>query len=187
MHFLLIDFVFFVMGILFPRLDSNITTADDVVLFDAPAFVDPANSSATVAAFDAFVFVRQANVTLAVIAIQDLLSAFGVSTGDSVSNLVNRAKLFGAEGLRSKTVNLTIQGCTAQVSLSKTAESPDLGLFNQNVSLGVCNLQSNSISTATVVLSPSDNRTISSSIYFYPDSGFGVISGTSYVHNAAAD
>lgn len=179
MHFLLIDLVLMVLGILFPRLDNNITAADDVILFDAPAFIDPANSSATLAAFDAFVFVRQANVTLAAIAIQDLLSSFGVNTGDSLSNLLNRAKLFGADGLGSKTVNLTVQGCMAQVSLSKTAGFPDLGLFNRNVSLGVCNLQSSSISTATVALSPSDNRTISSSIFFYPDSGFGVISGTS--------
>ena len=179
MHLLLVDFVLMVMSILFPRLDSNITTADDVVLFDAPAFIDPANPRTTLAAFDAFVFVRQANVTPAAIAIQDLLSAFGVDTGDSLSNLLNRAKLFGAEGLGSKAVNLSVQGCTAQVSLSKMAGFPDLGLFNQNVSLGVCNLQSNSISPATVALSPSDNRTISSSIFFYPDSGFGVISGTS--------
>ena len=178
-----------ILGRLHPAaLDSSITTADDIVLFDAPAFVDPANpsASATLAAFDAFVFVRQANVTPAAIAIRDLLSAFGVDTGGSLSNLANRAKLFAAEGLGSKNVDLNVQGCTAQVSLSKTAGLPDTGLFNQNVSLGKCGFKSDSVYNATVALSPSDNRTISSSIFFYSDSGFGVISGTS-VHYASAD
>ena len=179
------------LGALFSHWGSakspgNIMTSDDVVLFDAPAFIDPANSSATLAQFNAFVFVRQVQVQPAVFVIRELLSAFGISVDQSMPNLVNRSKLFAAMGLGDKTIQLNVQGCTAQASLSKTADFPESGLFYQNASLGACDFQPNNVYNATVALSASDNRTISSNIFFYPDSGFGVISGTS-VHRMAAD
>lgn len=177
------------MGALFPHWGSappgNITTFDDVVLFDAPGFVDPTNPSATLAQFDAFVFARHVYVQPATFIIRDLLSSFGVSVDQSLSNLVNRTKLFAAVGLGDKAIQLNVQGCPAQASLSKTADFPASGLFNQNASLGVCDFQPNNVYNAAVALSESDNRTISSNIFFYPDSGLGVISGTS-VHCMAA-
>ncbi|KAF8351920.1 hypothetical protein F5887DRAFT_1068303 [Amanita rubescens] len=183
MHFLpVIDVVLAGLGLgaLFPHWGSaspgNIMTSDDVVLFDAPAFIDPANSGTTLAQFDAFVFARQVHVQPAVFVIRELLSAFGVSVDQSMPNLVNRSKLFAAMGLGDKTIQLNVQGCAAQASLSKTADFPESGLFNRNASLGACDFQPNGVYSATVVLSASDNRTISSNIFFYPDSGFGVIS-----------
>ncbi len=192
MHFPIIEVVLTALGLgaLFSHCGSaspgNIMTSDDVVLFDAPAFVDPANPSATLAQFDAFVFARQVHVQPAVFVIRELLSTFGISVDRSSPNLVNRSKLFAAVGLGDKTIQLNVHGCAAQASLSKTAGFPESGLFNQNASLGVCDFQSDSVYNATVALSASDNRTISSHIFFYPDSGFGVISGTT-VHRIAAD
>ncbi|KAK2463319.1 hypothetical protein APHAL10511_004630 [Amanita phalloides] len=161
------------------RASSGITTADDLILLDAPAFSDPANPTYTLASFDAFVFTRQVHIEPTVRAIQALLTVLGIHVGDSLENLTNRAKLFAAKGLENKSIDIIVDGCEGQISLSKTAGLPDRGLFNQNVSIGVCNAQSQLngfVANATVVLPSSDDREISSNVFFYPNSGFGVIS-----------
>ncbi|KAF8622416.1 hypothetical protein AX15_007061 [Amanita polypyramis BW_CC] len=128
------------------------------------------------ASFHAFAFKRQINISPTVTAITVLLSAFGLDVGDSLPNLANRTKLFAATGLSGRSIELSIENCARQAVLSRTAGFPDRGLFDRNISIGVCDVRPNYVSTATVVLPASDNRTISSDIFFHDNSGFGVIS-----------
>ena len=166
--------------------DGGITTKDDLVLFDAPAFAShPAQpgstttTTTTLASFEAFVFDRQVDTAPAVIAIAALLARFGiVGAGHSLENLVARAKLFAADGLPGKSIAVNVQGCAPQALLSSTAAPPDEGLFYRNVSLGICNTAAmKPIATAKVALAASDPRIISANVFVYSDSGFGVISG----------
>lgn len=146
---------------------------DNVLLFDAPAFLDPANPANTIAEIQAYVSLRTPNLGLATGPITSVLSSLGIEVGDKLSTLQDRVKLIASVGLPGKKVQVTVAGCS-QTGVLPSTSITDLGLSSAGVSLGTCSgdreLQ------ATMVPGALDSRKVSASIFPSANSGFGVIS-----------
>ncbi|KAJ3536706.1 hypothetical protein NMY22_g5912 [Coprinellus aureogranulatus] len=146
---------------------------DNVLLFDAPAFPDPQNSSNTIAEVQAYVSLRTPNLSIATGPITALLSTFGIEVGSQLATLQDRVKLLASVGLPGKKVQVTVPGCSQNGTLPSTSIT-DLGLASAGVSLGAC--ASGRELEATVVPGALDSRKVTASIFPSANSGFGVIS-----------
>ncbi|KAG6902734.1 hypothetical protein C0995_012398 [Termitomyces sp. Mi166 len=155
-------------------ISSSVGLLDEVLLFDAPAFPNPANPSNILVAQQAFVYLDQIDIDPIVSGVQAVLNSLGLNIGDSLTNVEERLKLFAAVGLPGKTVKVDVDGCSQQEQLSGTSGLPDLGMALQNVSIGSCSAAKEL--SAKVKLSFLDTRTFSATVFPSPDSGFGVIS-----------
>ncbi|KAF9467676.1 hypothetical protein BDZ94DRAFT_976646 [Collybia nuda] len=153
---------------------DSVGTLDNVLVFDAPAFPDPANPGNTLVNLQAFVSLRQIDLGPLTSGISAALKTLGLDVGNKLSTVEERIKLFGAIGLSGKTVKATVSGCSAQVQLNGTSGLPDLGMVLQTASLGKCGSGKESI--AQVKTSGLDSRTFNATIFNSPNSGFGVIS-----------
>lgn len=157
-------------------LDS-VNILDDVLVFDAAAFPDPANPGNTLVSLQSFVSLRQIDLGPLTSSISAGLEALGLDIGDKISTVEERIRLFGAIGLSGKTVDANIGGCSTPVTLNETSGLPDLGMVLQTASLGKCGGGKELV--AQVKSSGFDSRTFNATVFNAPDSGFGVISGTS--------
>lgn len=151
-------------------MNHDINVLDDVILFDAPAFQNPANSAETIVALQSFVFLREINLHPLRSAIASALSKIGVTVDDKVATAAERLKLFAAIGVHG-TVKATVTGCSSTSVLSV----PSHGLALGKISLGHCS--SGSQFTAQVKTSAMDSRTFHATIFDSTPGGFGVISG----------
>lgn len=152
---------------------DDVGVLDDVLLFDAPAFPDPANPGKTIASIQAFVSLRQADLGFFTATVESALNAIGVKVGNKISTLEDRIKLLGAVGLPGKNVQVNVGGCDTQAKLPRTALR-DLGITLSNVTLGTCGAGKQL--AASVVVPSVDSRKFTSTIFSSPNSGFGVIS-----------
>ncbi|KAF9010909.1 hypothetical protein BDZ89DRAFT_937293, partial [Hymenopellis radicata] len=142
--------------------------SNSVLLFDAPAFIDPADDTSTLISQQVFVFQDPVGDALTELTniIKTGLALFGIS-GDDLSTAVERTKLFVAGGVSGQSVSVAISGCSASGVLTGTASS---GLALQNVSVGTCETAAQ-FSGQLV-----DDATTTSTVFASPDIGFGVIS-----------
>lgn len=165
---------------------DSVTVLDDILVFDAAAFPDPANPGSTLVGLQSFVSLRQLNLDPLLSGVTSVLkSTLGLDIGDKISTVGERIKLFGAVGLSGKAVVVNIGGCGQVAELPGTSGLPDLGMVLGNVSVGQC--QDSKELTGQVNLSSLDSRQRTTTIFNSPDSGFGVISGmfiTSLFHVA---
>ncbi|KAF4603132.1 hypothetical protein EYR38_003537 [Pleurotus pulmonarius] len=159
----------------------SIGPLDDVLLFDAPAFVDGNN---LVASVQAFVSLRQINLTPFLSAVQSALEdAFDLDIGNKVAQVEERLRLFAAIGQSGKDVNVKVGGCSAAASgsgasVGKTSKLPDLGMVLGSAPLGSC-AQKTGAFTGTVEDKGTiitDARKFENTIFASGPDGFGVIS-----------
>ncbi|KAF8065136.1 hypothetical protein FPV67DRAFT_171095 [Lyophyllum atratum] len=153
---------------------DSVGVFDDVLLFDAPAFPDPANPANTLVGLQAFVSLRQIDLGALTTGVEAALKAIGLDVGDKISTVQDRIRLFGAVGLSGKNVKVDVGGCNKQAQLPGTSGLPDLGMSLQNVSIGACGKAKEF--TAQVAGSKLDSRKFSATVFPSPNSGFGVIS-----------
>ncbi|KAG2003732.1 hypothetical protein CC2G_004314 [Coprinopsis cinerea AmutBmut pab1-1] len=149
---------------------------NEVLLFDGLAYPDPSNAANTLLQIQAFVSLRTPDLGIDLAAVTAFINSLGIQIGNSLSILEERIKIWTAIGLPGKAAELTINGCAGgpvKVKLPKT-DGRDLGLVNGVVSLGNCQ----AAGELEAVLTPGflDSRTVKSSVFASPDSGFGVIS-----------
>jgi hypothetical protein len=156
-------------------LDINLT--NDVWVFDAPAFQDPATGS-IMANFQALVLHRGIGLTSALLApVQAAMRLLGVDDTDGIDTLKERLEPFGAVGISGKQINLSASGCATPITIGKTASLPDLGLMQVSVDIGKsCGAGSLAGGAITVQADMGDSRTVEAKIFPSGPTGFGVIS-----------
>ncbi|KAK0223957.1 hypothetical protein IW262DRAFT_1269042 [Armillaria fumosa] len=147
---------------------SSLNSLDEVLLFDAPAFQDPANASNTLVSLQAFVYLKQLDLST----LTSTLTAWtlGGITG-SIETAVERLKLFAAIGVPGVSLSVGVGECSEQATLSATSGLPDLGLCATNASLSLCN----GGDTYTGTLLNADD-VVTTTIFPSGTNGFGVIS-----------
>ncbi|PPQ92513.1 hypothetical protein CVT25_010346 [Psilocybe cyanescens] len=154
---------------------DDVGILDDIFVFDAPAYPDPANPGNTLIDLQSFVSLRQIDLGGLTAALSAVLSTLGVNVGDQINNLRERIKLIGAIGLPGKSTTVTVVGCSSTAQTGETSGS-DLGMsLNAGVSLGTCGAGKELESTAKLG-GFFNGRTVKASVFSSPDSGFGVIS-----------
>lgn len=153
------------------------TLLNDILVFDAPAFPDPAKPGNTLIQLQAFVSLRSIDLSAFTSAVEQGVNALGIDIGDGLSTLQQRTQLFSAVGVPGKDLTLNVEGCGQPVTLPPSSGLPDLGMTLKNVSAGRC--ENRGLLNAKVKTSLFDNRDIEATIFNSPDSGFGVISGMS--------
>ncbi|CAA7268767.1 unnamed protein product [Cyclocybe aegerita] len=154
------------------NLIDNIHATDDLIIFDSPAYSD-ANGN-TIVALQTFASIRQIDLHKVTNAVTGFLKTLHVDVGNSLNTFQERVKLLGAIGLPHKSVPFSVPGCSGTAQSGQTAGLPDLGISLKTVNLGKCGAAHEM--TATATLSASDKRVMKGSIFFSPNSGFGVIS-----------
>lgn len=157
------------------RLFESITDLDDVLLFDAPAFQDPADPTKLIAGLQAFVSLRAFDTSKLLSGVEDVLGSIGIDIGDQVDTVAERLSLFAAIGLPGKEVEVNVAGCDTPAVMKGTSGIPDLGMATQNVSIGSCS--NGRVLKATALADGIfDNREFTANVYVSPPDGFGVIS-----------
>jgi len=156
---------------------------DDVLLFDGPAYPDPLNPANTLAQVQTYVSLRTpGDFDVVIKAFADFLeSEFDLDVGDDLSILTSRLDIMASIGLPAREVEITVEGCSNEdIALPRT-DFVDLGLASGTVSLGECAKESfgegGGELQASVEFGLFDNREVGASVFFSPNSGFGVISG----------
>lgn len=157
------------------RPSKRVNVFQDVIVFDAPAFQNPANPAETLASMQSFVFLRQLDLGVLASGVESALEALGFDVGDAISGVMDRLRLFAAIGLPGQEVKVDVNGCSTQAALAETSGLPDLGLFFGNVALGQCG--AGDVLSASVDVSSFDTRTFTADIFPSPPDGFGIISG----------
>ncbi|KAG7442903.1 uncharacterized protein BT62DRAFT_954366 [Guyanagaster necrorhizus] len=140
-------------------------SADEVLLFDAPAFQDPNNASNSVISLQSFVYHKQIDLTT----LTNTLTAW--ENNGSIDKAVERLKLFAAVGVPGVSLSVDVAECSEQATLSATSGLPDLGLAVTNASIGRC--EGGNTFTGTLL---NNGDTISTTIFSSGTDGFGVIS-----------
>jgi len=147
---------------------------EDVLVFDAPAFPDTADPANTITSLQSFIF-RTVDLGLLTPALTTGLNALGLEVEDNkIPTLEERTKLFGTVGIPGRAVNVNIDGCDEQVQLPGSSDQPDIGMVLQNATAGQCSGAKESAARASI--SGSDGGKSNSTVFFSPNSGFGVIS-----------
>ncbi|KAK6346750.1 hypothetical protein TWF696_006861 [Orbilia brochopaga] len=151
-----------------PRGSPLIT--DDVLLFDAPAFMN--GNGEWTASFRMFSSLRQIDTKIISGPLTAAVEALGIEIGNGANNLLERTKLFFAISRSSITVDINVAGCNT-VSVGETSNG---GLLEKSIGVGKCDT-----SLAPKSISGSLPRFFSSSpfsgtLFPSPPSGFGVIS-----------
>ncbi|KAK7040705.1 hypothetical protein VNI00_009611 [Paramarasmius palmivorus] len=150
------------------RLFEGINFLNDVLLFDAPAFQDPANPENTLVDMQSFVFLKQLDLDPLTSVIENALEGFGLDVGGKIDSALERIKLFAAVGLSGKEVEVSVDGCSETATLPKTS----LGVVTSSVSVGQCD-------AATEFKAEAVDNDFTPDVTIFPSSpdGFGVISG----------
>jgi hypothetical protein len=153
-------------------LQNGIGPADDLLLFDAPAFPDPSKPGEYLVDQPTFVFKRRGRHFSESFS---TLSTFDDEAAQSVNRMWDRLQFFMAVGLPNKSTTLSVSNCSRSPHTGPTALYPALGVSLAKISLGSCG--ENKELTGIANLAPSDSRRMTNTIFLSPDSGFGVISG----------
>lgn len=147
----------------------------EILLFDAPAFLDPADSANTLVNMQVFAFETPIDTSKLGDILSTVLSPlaiFGIDIGDAIETALDRVRLAAAVGKGGQSVTVDISGCSQPAIMStETSVSPDNGLALQNVSVGTCTQSSQLDGQLSGAID------ISSIIFPSVDTGFGVISG----------
>lgn len=146
------------------------SSLDEVLLFDAPAFQDPDNTSNSIVSLQAFVYLKQLDLTTLTSTLTTWTSG---KIGSSTETALERLKLFAAVGVPGVSLSVGVAECSEQATLSATSGLPDLGLSATNASLGHCD-GGNSF-TGTLL---NADDVVTTTIFPSGTNGFGVISGT---------
>ncbi|KAF7291006.1 DUF2183 domain-containing protein [Mycena chlorophos] len=149
------------------RRSSINSLLNDVLVFDAPAFDDPANPGNTLVQLQAFVSTPEISATPLLDAAQPFLQdTIGLNITNDLDRVASRLALFTTIGLGGKDVPVTVGGCGTSPTLQGTASN---GMAIQNISLGACG--------GAQALGKVNSET-SSNFTLFPASadGFGVIS-----------
>ncbi|KAJ7682511.1 hypothetical protein DFH06DRAFT_296308 [Mycena polygramma] len=163
-----------------PSRRSSVNVLDDVLVFDAPAFDDPANPGNTLVQLQAYVSTRQVDLgslgsllsSGPLAGISDLLNkTLGLDLGSSVDRAASRLALFATIPLSGKTVTVNVGGCGDAATLPGTDE----GMAIQNVTLGACSANGTT-TLGKVSLSSIDSRDANFTVFPSSATGFGVIS-----------
>lgn len=155
-----------------PSRRSSVNILDDVLVFDAPAFDDPANPGNTLVQLQAYVSSRELSLEPLLSGISGLLNkTLGLDISNSTDRAAERLALFGTIPLSNKDVTVNVNGCGDAASLPPT----DSGMAIQNLTIGACN---GTVSTlGTVKLTGIDSRNTNFTVFPSSADGFGVISG----------
>ncbi|ETW87506.1 hypothetical protein HETIRDRAFT_145519 [Heterobasidion irregulare TC 32-1] len=153
------------------RLFDTISSLNDVLLFDAPGFLD-ASGKTTIAQMEAYVSLAAFNISPVLSAAESFISGLGINVTD-VDRIGDRLKLFATVGSGGKEVPVTVAGCSpGTATLDSTAGlGSDHGIVLQNVSLGTC-----SSGPLVATVKSTDNRSFTAKVFPSPANGFGVIS-----------
>ncbi|KAJ6539626.1 hypothetical protein B0H19DRAFT_961534 [Mycena capillaripes] len=157
-----------------PSRRSSVNILDDVLVFDAPAFDDPANPGNTLVQLQAYASTRELSLAPLLSGISDLLNkTLGLDLGDNGATAADRLALFGTIPLNGKQVKANVNGCATAASLPPT----DGGMAIQNLTLGACGANFDSASAlGKVSLSGIDSRDLNFTVFPSSADGFGVIS-----------
>ncbi|KAJ7930062.1 hypothetical protein B0H13DRAFT_1859202 [Mycena leptocephala] len=131
-----------------PSRRDAVNVLDDVLVFDAPAFDDPANP-----ATPSF----SSKHTL-------LNKTLGLDIGDDIDKVTSRLALLATLGLNGKAVTVDVNGCGDKATLQNTEDG---GMAIQNLTLGACT------ETLTGV---ADSRKVNFTVFPSSADGFGIIS-----------
>ncbi|KAJ7291047.1 hypothetical protein C8J57DRAFT_1704741 [Mycena rebaudengoi] len=154
-----------------PSRRSSVNVLDDVLVFDAPAFEDPANPGETLVQLQSYVSTRQISIGPLLDGISSLLKATtGLDISEDVDRATDRLALFATLGLNGKDVTVDIDGCGEPATLPSTEDG---GMAIQNVTVGKCG---GAKAVGTVDLSFIDTRKETFTIFPSGPTGFGVIS-----------
>ncbi|KAJ7094512.1 hypothetical protein B0H15DRAFT_829861 [Mycena belliarum] len=160
-----------------PARRGSVNILDDVVVFDAPAFDDPANPGSSFAQVQAYVSTRQISLGPLVDGVGGLLGkTIGLNIADSIDRVTDRLALFGTIGLSGKDVKVAVAGCgSKEVTLPATAKG---GMSIQNITLGACKGFADTAKPilGSVDLSFIDTRKVKFRVFPSSADGFGVIS-----------
>ncbi|KAJ6515591.1 hypothetical protein C8R45DRAFT_213040 [Mycena sanguinolenta] len=155
-----------------PSRRSSVNVLDDVLLFDAPAFDDPANPGNTLVQLQGYVATREISIQPLLSGISNLLNqSLGLDISQDLATATSRLALFGTIPLSGKTITANVNGCGNAVTLPPT----DGGMAIQNVSLGAC-ASTGTTALGTVQLNSIDSRNINFTMFQSAADGFGVIS-----------
>ncbi|KAJ7653467.1 hypothetical protein B0H17DRAFT_1147058 [Mycena rosella] len=154
-----------------PGRRSSVNILDDVLVFDAPAFDDPANPGNSLVQLQAYVSTREVSIAPLVSGIGSLLDkTIGLNISEDIGRATDRLALFATLGLSGKDVTVNVDGCGNPASLPATATG---GMAIQNVTMGAC---ASTEAVGTVNLTSLDSRTLNFKIFPSSPDGFGVIS-----------
>ncbi|KAL0570650.1 hypothetical protein V5O48_011317 [Marasmius crinis-equi] len=154
--------------------DCDPSSFSEVLLFDSPAYQDPANAQDTIVNVQSYVFLRQLDIDGLTTLVNGALQKVGMDVPQQLLNrALDRLKLFAAVGLPGQEVTLTVPGCSQPATLPRT-DLINAGMVTGAVSVGQCASADGNLYNADIqgVNSLTPNVTIFSS---RPD-GFGVIS-----------
>jgi len=159
---------------------------DRVLLFDGLAFPDPSNPASTLVQIQSYVSLRTPDLGLATAAATKFLESLGIPIGNALNTLQDRLDVLGSIGLPGKKVEISLDACSNKGVKLPATDLRDLGLSNGIVNLGKCAqgaLGTSGEISAKVDVGLFDNREFKASVFFSPNSGFGVISGKSTPHH----
>ncbi|KIY70255.1 hypothetical protein CYLTODRAFT_348076 [Cylindrobasidium torrendii FP15055 ss-10] len=146
----------------------------EVLLFDSPAFQNPADASSTLASIEVYTYQTPIDTSELGDVLHDILSPlsiFGVDASGALETALDRVRLVAAVGKGGQAVTIDVNGCSQPATLGATSTSPDNGLAVQTVSLGQCG----DAATFTGALTGASAQA-SMTVFPSADSGFGVIS-----------
>ncbi|KAJ7780960.1 hypothetical protein B0H16DRAFT_1299237 [Mycena metata] len=153
-----------------PSRRSAVNLLDDVLVFDAPAFDDPANPGNTLVQLQAYVSSRELDLTPLLDSISgELNKTLGLDISKTLDRAASRLALFATLPLSGKDVTVNVDNCGNSASLPSTLG----GMAIQNVTLGKCD---DTDALGTVALSSSDSRNVNFTVFPSSADGFGVIS-----------
>ncbi|GLB39808.1 putative uncharacterized conserved protein (DUF2183) [Lyophyllum shimeji] len=143
---------------------------EDVLLFDALAFPDPANPANTLVSLQAFVFKHQVD-SRALTALENSLKGVTPDIARNLHTVRDRLRLLGAVGLAGRNVKVFVQGCNKQALLPATSGSPHQGIALKNVPIGGCRR-----GVKELIAQVAGSTHFTATVFCSPNSGFGLIS-----------
>ncbi|KAJ7167478.1 hypothetical protein C8R46DRAFT_898266 [Mycena filopes] len=153
-----------------PSRRSALNLLDDVLVFDAPAFDDPANPGNTLIQLQAYVSSRQLDLTPLLKTISsELNKTLGLDISKTLDRAASRLALFATLPLSGKDVTVDVASCGNGASLPSTFG----GMAIQNVTLGKCD---GTDALGAVSMGALDSRAVNFTIFPSGPDGFGVIS-----------
>ncbi|CAK5275469.1 unnamed protein product [Mycena citricolor] len=162
-----------------PAERSSINALDDVLVFDAPAFDDPANPGNTLVQLQAYASTREVSISPLIDGVTSALKAIGLNVSSSTADTVTgRLALFATLGLSGKAVTVNVDGCAQPATLPSTASG---GMAIQNVSVGACASGDAAVQGDVKLSGFLNNRNVNFTMFPSSNSGFGVISGMSLI------
>ncbi|TFL03946.1 hypothetical protein BDV98DRAFT_563301 [Pterulicium gracile] len=162
------------------QIFAGVPLTNSVLLFDSPAFPDPANPGSLIAEFQAYVSLRSVDASSLVGVLGDALETLGLDIGDDIGRAAERLALFASIGLPAQSVDVKVGGCGGDEFVEvEDTDLRDLGMMVRNVSIGSCeglSAEGGGRLQASVETSSLDDRVFEATVFASPADGFGVIS-----------